>query len=137
MTGHNDDAGRIAEQIRDAIGADPGDEIAITGSQHERRDGVEPSSPPLTKEAFEALAGLPTDDLADLGMRRWSGDIWLFPGEWYPHIPPGLEVVDIDGESLEWNFEETDDGIRFGVLAYGLRVSQDPPSGAKHDQTDS
>lgn len=113
------------QKIADAVGAEPGDVIEVTGSQHERRDGIEPAEPPLTEAAFESLRELTTDELADLGMRRWSGDIWLFPGEWYPHIPVGHEVVDLDGETLEWDYENTDDDIRFGCLAYGIEVNSD------------
>ena len=48
-------------------------------------------------------------------------DILLFPGEWYHIIPNGFMVTGLYGESYPFNLGESDDDIRFGCLAYGIR----------------
>lgn len=51
-----------------------------------------------------------------------TGDygLWLFPYQWYPHIPEGMELLDINGETELFKKGVTDDDMRFGVLAYGI-----------------
>ncbi len=38
--------------------------------------------------------------------------MWLFPGEWYDHIPEGHEVTDINYETENFVKGETFDDIR-------------------------
>lgn len=48
-------------------------------------------------------------------------DIILFPGEWYHCIPNGFMVTGLYGEEYPFEKNKTDDDIRFGCLAYGIR----------------
>lgn len=48
-------------------------------------------------------------------------DIILFPGEWYDVIPDGFIVTGLYGEQYPFKKGDTDDDIRFGCLAYGIR----------------
>ena len=48
-------------------------------------------------------------------------DVCLIPGEWYEVIPDGFMVTGLDGEQYPFKNGESDDDIRFGCLAYGIR----------------
>ena len=108
----------FGEQLADAIGAKPGDTIALRGPQFDRTDGKSVSAPDVS--LFEELRQLPKEKLIELGLQPW-GDygLWLFPGEWYSAIPAGHEVMCINGERSQWG-ENHDDDTRFGALAYGV-----------------
>lgn len=122
------DENEIAAQIRKALGIGPDEYAEVTTPQHERRDGVEPAEPPLVPAEFDQLKMLSEAELTDLGLRPWDKEegIWLFPGEWYAHIPEGYEVTNIAGMTSEFEPGVSDDDIRFGCLPYGIRVD-DPP----------
>ena len=45
---------------------------------------------------------------------------WLYPGEWYDHIPEGYEVIGLSGENYKFAKDESDDDIRYGCLPYGF-----------------
>lgn len=78
------------------------------------------------RERIEGNLGVSTDALIALGFKPWSdeGDmeLWLFPYWLLPFIPDGFPVVAIDGEKLNFNKDDADDDIRFGVLTYGIEV---------------
>ena len=48
-------------------------------------------------------------------------DILLFPAEWYGIIPDGFIVTGLNGESYPFENGKSDDDMRFGCLAYGIR----------------
>jgi hypothetical protein len=48
-------------------------------------------------------------------------DVLLFPEEWYQAIPDGFIVTGLYGEQYPFKKGESDDDIRFGCLAYGIR----------------
>jgi hypothetical protein len=70
--------------------------------------------------------------LLQFGLRPWGRKhehhdgteygpmLWLFPGEWYEHIPEGFEVVTLRFQRERFTRRETDNDIRFGCLAYGI-----------------
>lgn len=100
--------------------------IEIVTPQFERADDVEPAD--VSDWSFSdwtSLRELQGNLLEELGMRPWSeeGELYLFPAEWAPHVPDGLEVVSILGEVDHWppypdHAEQMD--RRFGVLAWGI-----------------
>lgn len=47
--------------------------------------------------------------------------ILLFPGEWFESIPEGFITTGLFGEEESWEKAKSDDDIRFGCLAYGIR----------------
>jgi hypothetical protein len=115
----------INERIRDAIDADPGDKIVIKTPTFERQDGREPAEPPLTESAWEEIRNLSEEELVELGLQNWDGDLYLLPAEWYPHIPEGVELTTILGEQIEFEPGETNNDRRFGCLSYGFVVGMD------------
>ena len=77
---------------------------------------------PLTMEEFERLRALPRAELEGIGLRLWDEEtgLMLFPYEWFPLIPKGLEVTDIFGATEPFDPATADDDARFGVLAFGM-----------------
>lgn len=97
--------------------------ITLVTPQFERQDGKDVSPAPATRDDFEALRDLDVDDLLDLGLRNWDGSLYLFPAEWYEHIPGGFEVRTILDETKRFDPNQMSDGRRFGALAYGIEVT--------------
>ncbi len=86
----------LADQIREAIGAGPDESVEVVTPQFTRTPGMQgPGSPPATKEDWEALRSMSVEALKEMGLQPWNEPdkegkvLMLFPGEWYPHIPPG------------------------------------------------
>ena len=114
----------LADRIRAVIGAEPFEEVVIQTPQFERTDGNDPWWTPTSAADLDALRAAPDQFLRSLGCGLWeeNGDLqhWLYPGEWYGHIPAGYEVIDICGEVEPFKPNVTDDDIRGGCLAYGF-----------------
>ena len=117
---HSDESD-LAAAIREAIGAEPDEPIGVSTPQFERTDGVSVDWRPSSKMDIYGLRECSQEELEDLGLRRWSDNLWLFPAEWYEHIPAGTLIEDINGKVEEFRPGETDDDRRAGVLAYGIR----------------
>jgi len=98
------------------------DKIRIITPQFERTDGLKVAVP--IKEDFDNLDKFSEKYLKSLGLQVWNKDPekihWLFPKEWYDHIPEGYKVVSIIGDIEKFQKGKTDDDIRFGALAYGF-----------------
>lgn len=81
----------------------------------------------ITEDSDKELSGPPIE--IDLGRKKEAPmellevdeDILLIPGEWYNQIPDGFMVTGLSGEPYPFKKNETDDDIRFGCLAYGIR----------------
>lgn len=115
------DENPLAAKIRDAIGAGPFEKVKVVTPQFERTDRKEITVFPKGPEFLDALTTAPIELLKDVGLQRWGCDIWVFPQEWYDHLPDGYKVVDIFGDTEVFKKGETDDDIRFGALSFGLR----------------
>ena len=131
----------LADTILAAIGAKPGDTIEIVTPTFNRHvSELPPAAPVSTAEWFDALKKIAPDELLALGLRRWTkpadddapdaeerwpGEfrLWLFPVEWYTAIPQGYEIVSIMGTREPFERGVTDNDRRFGLLAYGILVS--------------
>jgi len=119
----------FAEKLAEAIGLEPGEKVEIVTPQFTRTDGVQPVLPNFD---FGNLASYPDATLKAMGCCMWDepdeqGDVlWLFPGEWYAHIPEGHIVTDINGQDEPFRRGVTDDDIRFGCLAYGFKKPASP-----------
>jgi len=116
---------KLADIIRNAIGAGDYDEVRVVVPQFKCPTGRKIYYFPKTKEEFEKLKRAPDDILFDIGLRRWDENLWLFPGEWYNCIPDGLEVETILGTKETFKRGVSDDDIRFGCLPYGLRTENE------------
>lgn len=99
--------------------------INVTGSQHLREPGAPtPACPPTEWEsimemdgkALEELGCRPFDEPDDHGLV-----LYLFPGEWYAHIPVGFQVTSISGRTEGFLRAPGRDDIRYGCLAFGLK----------------
>ncbi len=126
----------LAEKLGGAIGAEPGDTIEIVTPQFERpKNWPQPGGPPQTTEEWDALRYMTLEQLLALGCGNWDGLLVVFPGEWYASIPEGYQLHCISGETLPHlplpadrstakpGVDYTDDDIRFGCLAYGVKAA--------------
>ena len=118
-----DDENFTANLIK-ALGIKPGDKINFIAPQFERVDGRAITYLPYTPEEYKALKNLEPTSLIKIGCQKWNekeGKIhWLYPHEWYDHIPNDTEVVSISGEVEKFKHGETDNDKRYGALAYGF-----------------
>lgn len=118
----------FGEKLREAIGVAPGDEVKIMTPQFERSPGDAPSkAPPAGRAAWDALRSSSRADLIAMGLRAWDRPsnktiLMLIPGEWHANIPDEFVLECINGISYTAGHDEIDDDIRFGCLAYGIRV---------------
>jgi hypothetical protein len=107
-----------------ALGLTPGETVNIMTPQFDRTDGRAITYLPNTPEEYAALKLLDADSLKKIGCQIWDKEkgktTWLFPYEWYNHIPDGTEIVDINGDVEIFKQGETDNDMRFGALAYGF-----------------
>lgn len=93
------------------------------GQLTSRTDGLQV---PLPVFDFGRLPQLSTETLKAIGCQKWDepdadGNVlWLYPSEWYDHIPDGTIVTDINGKTEAFVKGQTDDDMRFGALAYGF-----------------
>lgn len=100
-------------------------------------DQPAPACPPSDAEGWDELRSLSVNTLREMGLMPWNdpakpddGDpvllrthtLMLLPGEWYPHVPEGFEVVTIAGKRERFEQHVTDDDIRYGCLAFGIAV---------------
>ncbi len=113
----------FAQKFAEAIGVQPGEEVHFITPQFERTDGL---SVPLPICDFDRLPELPEETLKAIGCQKWDepdadGNVlWLYPAQWYQHIPNGTVVTDINGNTERFERGVTDDDMRFGALAYGF-----------------
>lgn len=114
----------FADKLAEAIGAKPGEQINIITPQFERADGL---TVPVPVVDFARLPEMPEHTLKAIGCQKWDepdadGNVlWLYPAEWYAHIPDGTTITDINGHTEQFKRGETDDDMRFGALAYGFK----------------
>lgn len=119
-----------ANALAQAIGAKPGDAIEIVTPQFTREPGAPPARQPPAP--FESVRSLDFAQLKELGCRCWDDPdkdgtvLMLLPGEWYDSIPDGFVLECISKSLSQHRFKKgkTDNDIRFGVLAYGIRVKK-------------
>jgi hypothetical protein len=117
------DENPLAAKIRKAMGVGPYEAIRVSTPQFNREDGKQITIFPKDARFLDALKKAPKAILKDCGLRPWGEyDLWLFPAEWYEHIPDGYEITDICGRKEKFKRGETDDDRRFGCLPYGICV---------------
>lgn len=127
----------VAAAIRKKIGAGPDDDVNVATPQFTREPGaVAPSAPPSTPEDWKALRSQGKKALYALGLRPWRRKfqrrdgsefgpmLMLLPGEWYPYIPEGYEIVNISFDPKQFKRGETPNDIRGGALAFGILLRE-------------
>ena len=112
----------FAEKLAKALGVEEGQAFRIMGPQFERTDGRTVDYIPTTMHEFLAIQKADEAALRELGLQKWDEGHWLYPSEWYEHIPAGLPIVTISDEIETFQPGITDNDMRFGVLAYGFKV---------------
>jgi len=130
---------QLAAQIREKIGAGPDELVKVVTPQFKRSPGdPEPAFAQRYLSWWEDVKSLDYAGLKEMGCRPWNDPknpdpedveafgkgnvLMLFPGEWYPCIPPGMGIVDIFGAEELFVPGQTDDDIRIGCLAFGFVV---------------
>ena len=113
----------VAAAIRKAIGASPTAPVNYTMRPRDR----DPSWPPAAKAPagfaeFGRLFEMTGEQLKALGCGGWDGGLWLFPVEWYDHIPRDFPVESILGHVKKFTPGVTPRDPGFGMLAYGVRI---------------
>jgi len=113
----------VAAKIRKAIGAGPTEPVACTMRPRDR----DPSWPEAAKAPagfaeFGKLFELKSEQLTALGCGAWDGGLFLFPVEWYDHIPRGFPVESISVAIKSFIPGVTPRDPGFGMLAYGVRI---------------
>lgn len=80
------------------------------------------------EELFDVLPNMDDEELRGLGLQPWDDEhkLWLFPVEWYEHIPEGLEIVSITWEEREFDPDRDIKEARYGAMPYGI-VKPDRP----------
>ena len=117
------DVSELTHKIREAIGVGDFELVQVVLPQFDRTDGRLVSITPPDAAWLDTLKHAPLGILADLGLQCWKKNLWLFPAEWYDHIPEGYEIVDICFETECFRRGQTDDDRRFGALSYGILSS--------------
>jgi len=115
------DESEMAARLRKVLGVGPYEQVHVRMPQFGRIDGREIVHYPETEEDWKQLPTLPRIALVELGLQQWDPGHWLYPGEWYEHIPTGHPIVDICGDKELFVPGQTDDDRRFGALAYGFK----------------
>lgn len=113
----------VAAAIRKAIGASDTAPVAYSSRPRDRHPAW-----PAVQEApkgfaeFTRLFDLTGEQLQQLGCGCWDGGLYLFPVEWYDHIPDGFPIEDINGDLEKFKRGASPKDPGFGMLAYGVRI---------------
>ena len=70
---------------------------------------------------------LTVSEAKELRFQKWSDEqpnLWLFPLYLVPIIPEGLEVTSISGRNYKYEKDKADNDIRFGCVAYGIKIKE-------------
>ena len=135
------------DELMNELGIQPGEKVNIVTPQFEREYDLEIDFIPKGADELQALiSSTPRDILSKMGVRVWEtypdgshlkeDEIhYLFPGEWYKHLPEGFEIVDISGNKEKFEHGKSDDDIRFGCLPYGFvrkeQKTEQPETGSQ------
>jgi hypothetical protein len=101
--------------------AEYGDEPGIAHFQRPDNRYIDYEPP---ENLFEILSAMDESTLRGLGLQPWYEEKthWLFPVEWYEHIPEGFEVRSITGRVEPFSRDTHQKEARFGALPYGITL---------------
>lgn len=114
----------FCDKFLELTGIQPGETIQIATPTFDRVDDVKPIEAP-SRELLENLHLYEEADLRKMGLLPWDTNedgktLWLFPGEWFEHIPLNFMVTDIFWKTAPFIHSAASDDTRYGVLAYGI-----------------
>jgi len=75
----------------------------------------------IVKADGSMLMDLAPKEVIPMKLLDEDEDIILFPGEWYNIIPDGFKCTSLYGEITEFIKGKSDNDIRFGCIAFGIR----------------
>ena len=69
---------------------------------------------------------LTREEAVALRFGQWEegSDLYLIPLYLLPIVPVGTELTCISGESVVYDGTNIDNDVRFGCIAYGIRISE-------------
>lgn len=117
----NSDENELARMIRHAIGAGDYEKVMVKTPIFNRTDGKVIKIFPTSASDLDNLKKAPDHVLKMIGLQQWEKGHWLYPVEWYDHIPNGYIVTAISGEDEPFEHGKTDDDRRCGALPYGFK----------------
>ena len=95
--------------------------LIVRTPQFER---TSPVKNPVVPKDFEFIKHFRKQFLLDIGCGIWTQNEesihWLFPKEWYDHIPEGYNVVTVTNKVIQFKKGETSNDIRHGLLGFGF-----------------
>lgn len=71
---------------------------------------------------------LTEEEAQELRFGKWSDDepdLYLIPLYLLPILPIGTKLICINGDEIVYDGKNVDNDVRFGCLAYGIRVKLD------------
>lgn len=113
----------LSDAIREAIGAGPDEPVEVQTPQFTRpAEQPAPGQPPASLEDWERYRHLTLAALRALGFGIWDTSGALIPGEWFGRLPAGLVLESIAGHQVVVGRDSLSSDIRYGCLAYVLRL---------------
>lgn len=113
----------IAASIRKAIGASPTEPISYTSRPRDRHPSwPKAAEAPAGFAEFGKLFEMTGEQLRALGCGNWDGGLFLFPVEWYDHIPRGFPIESVSGDIKRFTPGVSPSDPGYGMLAYGVRI---------------
>ena len=130
-----------AKAIRKALGVGDYEQVRVLTPQFERTDGKVITWFPECAEDRDTLKPAPAAILRDIGMQVWDstdsdtlgaeekrniakhgfkGTLWLFPAEWFDHIPEGYPVISVFWEKRPHDRKPGCNDPRYGALFFGF-----------------
>lgn len=118
-------ADKLIDHLKKELKLKNGDTINIATPQFDRGYDIEIDFKPSTREEMDLIVNTASrDNLIKMGFGVWSEKNnkvhYLFPHEWYDHIPDGYPLISVMDRKYNFKHGETDSDRRFGCLAYGF-----------------
>ena len=102
----------------------------IINAEHDRTDGwaFDSNFIPRTQKEFDELSELDEETLKKYGCQLFSDEnksadgrfLWLYPKEWYDHIPNNTKIISIFFKKSLFEHGVTSSSARFGALGFGF-----------------
>ena len=88
----------------------------------------------LKEKDYIDFNNLTVDEALELRFGHCEDNLYLFPIWIIPLIPEGLEVESISGKKYKYDSKTADLDIRFGCVAFGIRINEQSVKCYKRDR---
>ncbi|MBY0560146.1 hypothetical protein [Hyphomicrobium sp.] len=107
------------------------DRFTLLKPMFKRTDGRQVSYRPTKQAEYDALPSLSEESLKKIGCKLWDSWYggarhWLYPPEWFPHIPNGHAVVFTNGRKDAFDMHTTSSEREIGALSFGFIQQLEP-----------